>query len=246
MVLRDDESPEAGANRFNNLSPISYALAKADDENLPWVVVTQGNRLRLYSTALDAGVGRRSRTETYVECQPSLLADDDLAYLGLYTPRRRSLPTGVLRRSSRTPAGLRGIWRSGCATASTRRSFRRLPRGSADARDIDRRASKLVLDTTYEMALTVLFRLLFIAYAEDRDLLPFRFNDADRNRSLKRKAQELAKRVHEDAEVADGDGDGPDGESFPDDATAHPSGRRDGTRPCEDVSRKRAAMGRER
>jgi len=47
VMLRQDELPEAGAPRFNNISPVSYALAKADDENLPWVLVVQGNRLRL-------------------------------------------------------------------------------------------------------------------------------------------------------------------------------------------------------
>jgi hypothetical protein len=41
------------------------------------------------------------------------------------------------------------------------------------------------------MALTILFRLLFIAYAEDRDLLPFASRAAYRNRSLKQRAQEL-------------------------------------------------------
>lgn len=49
------------------------------------------------------------------------------------------------------------------------------------------------LSLTYAMALTVLFRLLFIAYAEDRDLLPYKFNSAYRRRSLKDKAIELAK-----------------------------------------------------
>lgn len=34
VMLRESESPEAGADRFNSLSPISYALKKADDENL--------------------------------------------------------------------------------------------------------------------------------------------------------------------------------------------------------------------
>jgi len=48
------------------------------------------------------------------------------------------------------------------------------------------------LDLTYRMALTVLFRLLFIAYAEDRDLLPYRSNETYRQNSLKQKAQELA------------------------------------------------------
>ncbi len=39
--------------------------------------------------------------------------------------------------------------------------------------------------------MTALFRLLFIAYSEDKDLLPYKHNDAYRNRSLKRKATEL-------------------------------------------------------
>ena len=83
VLLDESESAEIGAPRFNKLSPISYALAKADAENLAWVLMIQGNRLRLYPTALDAGVGRRGRTETFIECQPSLLADSDLAYLWL-------------------------------------------------------------------------------------------------------------------------------------------------------------------
>ena len=51
VLLRDRESAEAGNPRFNSLSPVTYALKKADDENLSWVVMVQGNRLRLYSTA---------------------------------------------------------------------------------------------------------------------------------------------------------------------------------------------------
>ena len=54
------------------------------------------------------------------------------------------------------------------------------------------------------MALTVLFRLLFIAYAEDRDLLPYRFNEAYRRRSLKQKAQELADCVVKQVPIAAG------------------------------------------
>ena len=48
------------------------------------------------------------------------------------------------------------------------------------------------LKHTYEMALLVLFRLLFIAYAEDKDLLPYRTNERYRDRSLKKKAREMA------------------------------------------------------
>src|SRR5205085_2534852 len=49
-------------------------------------------------------------------------------------------------------------------------------------------------DEVYEQALNVLFRLLFVAYAEDKDLLPYRSNDLYRERSLKALARQLAER----------------------------------------------------
>lgn len=60
------------------------------------------------------------------------------------------------------------------------------------------------LDLTYRMALTVLFRLLFVAYAEDRDLLPYRMSEPYRIRSLKRKAQELADQFRAETPVTPG------------------------------------------
>ena len=48
------------------------------------------------------------------------------------------------------------------------------------------------------MTMTVLFRLLFIAYAEDKDLLPYKHNETYRENSLKHKAQELLRLRHED------------------------------------------------
>jgi len=46
------------------------------------------------------------------------------------------------------------------------------------------------LAETYEMAMTVLFRLPFIACAEGKDLLPYQWNRVCRARSLKTKATE--------------------------------------------------------
>ena len=60
------------------------------------------------------------------------------------------------------------------------------------------------LELTYQVALTVLFRLLFVAYAEDRDLLPYRQSEAYRSRSLKRKAQELAEHARNVTPVTTG------------------------------------------
>ena len=203
VLLDDSESPEAGAYRFNNLSPISYAMAKADSENLSWVLMIQGNRLRVYPTAVDAGVGRRGRTETYIECQPPLLADSDLAYLWLLYSAEALTPDGSISNI------LDGSYRFAGDLAVRLREriydevVPTLAQGLATARNIEN-PSPRELAHTYEMALTVLFRLLFVAYAEDRDLLPYRFNEAYRRRSLKQKAQELADCVVSGAAISDG------------------------------------------
>ena len=204
VMLRETETAEAGAPRFNNLSPISYALAKADAENLPWVVMVQGNRLRVYSTSIDAGVGRRGRTETFIECQPSLLSDEDLPFLWLLYSAEALSPGGsfsqILDASHRFSGDL--------AVRLRERIYDDvvplLAEGIASARHVKKYRAR-ELSETYEMALTVLFRLLFIAYAEDRDLLPYRFNEAYRRRSLKQKALELADCVANDVPIAAGD-----------------------------------------
>jgi hypothetical protein len=191
VLLAPAEIPEAGTARFNNLSPVSYALAKADAENLPWVVALHGDRLRLYPTANDVGIGRRGRTETYIELQTSLLAEEHLAYLWLLFSAEALNSKGIvgelLDNSKRFAGDL--------ATRLRERVYidvlPRLATAVAEARGL-RAPTVEELRLTYHMALTVLFRLLFIAYAEDQDRLPYRTNEAYRYRSLKQKAQELA------------------------------------------------------
>ena len=204
LLLREEESPEAGSDRFNNLSPVSYALKKADDENLPWVILTQGSRVRLYATAIDAGVGRRGRTETYVECQTSLLSNDQLPYLWLLYSAEALAPNGSLHQILNASRRFAGELAERLRERIYDHVVPVLARGIAAGRRIVMPTTE-DLAHTYEMALTVLFRLLFIAYAEDRDLLPYRSNDTYRRRSLKQKAQELAKRVANDIPVASGD-----------------------------------------
>ena len=55
------------------------------------------------------------------------------------------------------------------------------------------------------MAMRVLFRLLFVAYGEDKDLLPYRFNGLYQKRSLKAKARELLELVGSDKGFGEGD-----------------------------------------
>ncbi len=204
VVLRETESPEVGATRFNSLSPISYAFAKADVENLPWVIVVQGTRLRVYSTAVDMGVGRRGRTETYIECQTSLLSNDRAAYLWLLYSAEALEPQGSLSTIIEYSQRFAGNLAEKLRERIYDEVVPTLAKGIAVARAIDLPRPK-ELERTYEMALTVLFRLLFTAYAEDRDLLPYRLNEAYRRRSLKQKARELADCVADDTPIADGD-----------------------------------------
>ena len=203
VMLQESESHEAGTDRFNGLSPVSYALATADNEDLKWVVMVQGSRIRLYSTKADTGVGRRGRTETYIECQPSLLSDDHLPFLWLLFSADALVSGGslhdIIAESHRFAGDL--------ALRLRERIYDdvvpTLAKGIAEARKLED-PNPAELEKTYEMALTVLFRLLFIAYAEDRDLLPYQFNEAYRRRSLKQKAQELAKCVRDGVEIAQG------------------------------------------
>ena len=203
VILRESESPESGNDRFSGLSPISYAFKKADDEGLSWVVLVQGNRLRLYATALDAGVGRRGRTETYVECQPTVLADRDLPYLWLIYSSEALAREGSLYQILEASERFSGDLAERLRERIYDHVVPQLAQGVAVEQGIDRRTSEK-LRQTYEMALTILFRLLFIAYAEDRDLLPYRSNEAYRRRSLKQKAQELAEHVANKTPIAEG------------------------------------------
>ena len=52
--------------------------------------------------------------------------------------------------------------------------------------------SEADLADAYEQVMVILFRLLFVAYAEDKDLLPYRTNGRYGDHSLSRKARQLA------------------------------------------------------
>jgi hypothetical protein len=190
VLLHQAEAPDLEADRFSGLSPVSYAMAVADQENLPYVVLVQGTRLRLYPVKINVGVGRRGRTETYLEVHTGLLPDRDAAYLWLLFSGEALAEGGtldiLLAESRRFAHDLAERLRDRVYGEVVPG----LARGLAQARGLKKPTARDLAET-YEMAMTVLFRLLFIAYAEDKDLLPYRWNGLYRSRSLKTKAQEL-------------------------------------------------------
>ena len=185
----DSELMDAPAQRFDNLSPVSHALAIADSENVPWVVLTRASEIRLYSSEPGKGVGGKGRTETFVEINLSLIPERLAGYLMLLFSAPALAQNGsleeILSDSGRYAADL--------AVRLRERVYRRtMPLLAKAVTDRMESTSESDLKDAYEQAITILFRLLFVAYAEDQDLLPYKTNGRYRDHSLTRIAHRLA------------------------------------------------------
>ena len=203
ILLREDEMPNIGTSRFNNISPITYALNKADYESLSWVIIIQGDKIRLYNSK-NIGVSKRGRTESFIECQLSLISSEDVGIVWLLFSsdalKKSGTINSILESSSRFAADI--------AYQLRERIYEiiipKLTEGITEARNISN-PTKQDISITYEMSLILLFRLLFIAYAEDRDLLPFKSNSSYKQRSLKHKAIELSEKLSSDISEPEGE-----------------------------------------
>jgi hypothetical protein len=197
VFLDEGEVFEEPTLRFDGASPVAYALAAADREGLPWAVLTRGRQIRVYSARPDVGVGRKGRAETFVEANLALLPDDQAGYLSLLFSAPALLPGGsfeqVLEESRDYAADL--------STRLRDRVYKDTVPSLATA--LAARRGTASLDDVYERALNVLFRILFVAYAEDRDLLPYRSNGLYRERALKALARQLADRRQEGSLIFD-------------------------------------------
>ncbi len=179
-------------------------MQKAAAEKLRYVLVCQGPRVRLYSAEPQVGVASRSRTETFVELHSGLLTGDRAGYL-----------LALLSAEALTEHGHfdQALASSKLYAAEVARKLRErvydhvipaVAKGLAEARNIKTPTATDLADT-YRMAMTVLFRLLFIAYAEDKKLLPFGLNGLYDRRSLKEKAKELQQLDREEKPFDAGD-----------------------------------------
>lgn len=190
VLLDRGESLEISSQRFSGVSPVSYALAKADAESVRYVIALAGPVLRLYPVETGVGTGRRGRTETFVEIHLDLLTPEQSSYLWLIFSAESLLNGGavdqLLQSSQDYAASLGARLRERIyddvvpPLVAALLESRRVRNPTAER-----------LAETYQMALTMLFQLLFVAYAEDKELLPYRTNSLYRARSLKQKAKDL-------------------------------------------------------
>ena len=196
MLLTTDNSPHRPASEFQNTSPVSWALAMAQQRNLPWVVLLQNDRIRLYPVKLGIGVGQRGRTDTWIEFRTRLMREDQAALLWLIISADALTAGGtllaLLDSSRRFAADLAVRLRERIYD----RVVPRLATGIARARNLQSHSPD-ELRLTYAMAITVLFRLLFIAYAEDRDFLPYSRIGSYKQSALKTMAQELDRDIYQ-------------------------------------------------
>ena len=173
VFLDDTENPDITSSRFNGMTPVSWASAFATAENIPYVMLTRGPQIRVYTTKVGAGTTGTGGTSAFVELTLPLLTGEDAGYLPLLCGADSLADGGVfesiLAESHDFASGVGTRLRSRVYDSAVPAIAEALiRRHEAAGGETDERA----LADLYERALLVLFRLLFVAYAEDRDLLP--------------------------------------------------------------------------
>ena len=186
VLLEQEDEMVSAAPRFDGSRPVSWALARADREGVEYLLMLAGSTIRIYRTTGDHVVpGRRSRADTYLELDLDLLPPEHAGYLDLiYSANaigRGGSFSQIAQTSADYAAELGGRLRDRVYDHVVPSLAAGIIAGDPSLRPTE------ILD----MALYALYRLLFIAYAEDRDLLPLHVSTTYREHSLKRIAQRL-------------------------------------------------------
>jgi hypothetical protein len=195
--LQDTEQADQPSSRFENQTPVTYALAQADRDNLPWVVAVRSGTIRLYSTSTSGAAGQRGRTKTFVGLNLPLLHSEHAVYLALLFSAE-ALAEGKIREIQQASS----IYASDLSERLRERVCKQVVLRLAVA--VAKRVGETGeedLERHYRTALTILFRLMFIAYAED---LPLNVNAEYTHYALKTIARRLSNMIRDpDADLGD-------------------------------------------
>jgi hypothetical protein len=189
VLLNEAEVFDRPSARFGAVSPVAHGLALAAKEELPWLVVLRGTQIRLYTANPDVGVGRKGQAETFAELDLALLSEKEAAYLTLLFAPAALAPGGtvaqILASSENFAADLGKRLR-------TRVYEDVVPAFAVAIAERMGAQSEEELSEAYHRTLLVLFRLLFLAYAEDRGLLPYGRNPRYDRHAIKTLARDFA------------------------------------------------------
>jgi hypothetical protein len=198
VFLQESEQADRPSSRFENQTPVSYALAHAHRDNIPWVVAERSGSVRLYSTSTSGAAGQRGRTETFVELNLPLLPTDQAGYLDMLFSSNALVEGGIVSQIQQASS----IFTSNLSDRLRERVYKQVVPTLAVA--VAKRkggTSEKALEQHYRTALTILFRLMFVAYAEDSQLLPLNVYDEYTRNSLKTIARDQSRSINEGHEL---------------------------------------------
>jgi len=188
VLLTDGESFENVLTRLHNANAVTHGLSSARKERLDWLVVLGGSVLRLYPVRPDVGVGRKGQTQTFVELDLALLGPDRSGFLTLLFAPSSLVVQGEVARlldeSTKYAAGLSERLRERVYVDVVPTLAVAVAR-NREVAFLPEMQRKDALDEAYHQTMIILFRLLFIAYGEDRGLLPYGKNDRYTSSALK-------------------------------------------------------------
>jgi hypothetical protein len=198
VFLQEGEQADQPSSRFENQTPVTYALFHADRDNIPWVFAERSGVVRLYSTSTSGASGQRGRTETFVELNLPLLPTDQAGYLDLLFSSNALAEGGTVSEIQQASS----IYTSNLSERLRERVYKQVVPGLAVAvATREGGTSEKDLERHYRTALTILFRLMFVAYAEDSRLLPLNVYDAYTRNSLKTIARDQSGSINEGHEL---------------------------------------------
>ncbi len=192
VLLDNSEQFDAKSQKFQ-LSPVAFGLAVTSKQEVPWLIVLRKDQIRLYPGQDAIGLGSNGQAETYFEVDLSTIDAEHSALLPLI------FSSGALKSDGTTDELLRDSSRY--ATELGARLRERIydeiiPPLAVEVAQRLAEHAEVELDTdglglSYRVTLRILFRLLFQAYAEDRDLLPSGRNEGFDANSLNTNAHRL-------------------------------------------------------
>ena len=187
-LLNSTEQFETSSSRFQNEAPVVMAQRVARERGIPWVIAMSGRRIRLYPTDPSQTLARGGLADRFVQVDLAMLDEGNAGYLPLFFSAEAFAVDGSVARIRRE-SQLRAI---GLLDRLKERIYADvIPGLSVGVAEAMGAESKDELDEAYRRSLVILFRMIFLAYAEHEGLLPLHVSEAYAEQSVAALAREL-------------------------------------------------------